>query len=140
MAPTSPGRKEFNGGQVLELRAGSSCEPKAGNAPQEPSSHSQPPLSSLLTALPSWSSEEGGSGKGKEIGEEEEGSRACHSLPHSPPIPTRASCWQFPLSLQALPHLGCLKFHPAKSLSPRSQSLPTSHIRGLPPWLPLLIL
>lgn len=135
--PTSPGRKEFNGGQVLERWAGSSCEPKAGNAPQEPSSHSQPPLRSLFTALPSRSSEKGGPGKGREIGAEVEGGRPATHRPTPSPIPAGASCWQFPQSHQALPDFRCLELHPAKSLWPHSQRPLRSKVYR--PWLPWLI-
>lgn len=80
---------------MLELWAGSSCEPKSGNSPQEPSSHSQT-LRSLFTTLSSRSSEEGGPGKGREIGAEVGGGRpAAHCLPHP--------CWSLMLVISPIP-------------------------------------
>ena len=81
------------GVKCLELWAGSSCEPKAGNAPQEPSSHSEPPPRSLFTALPSRSRRWEDLGRGEKVGPEEGGGGACHSLPHTlslSPIPAGA--------------------------------------------------
>lgn len=79
----------------MELWAGSSCEPKSGNSPQEPSSHSQT-LRSLFTTLSSRSSGEGGPGKGREIGAEVGGGRpAAHCLPHP--------CWSLMLVISPIP-------------------------------------
>lgn len=100
--PTSPGRKEFNGGQVLELWAGSSCEPKAGNSPQEPSSHKPASLKEFAHCTPLLERQ------GRRTWEGERnwgGGRRRHGLPLTSapsPIPAGASCWQFPQSFQAL--------------------------------------
>lgn len=132
----------------MELWAGSSCEPKSGNSPQEPSSHSQA-LRSLFTTLSSRSSEEGGPGKGREIGAEVGGGRpAAHCLPPSLLEPHAGN---FPNPLRPPPNFGCLELHPAKRRWPHTQPLPPptpsillgslwlsrEHTVPHPPWLTL---